>query len=356
MPVIPVFDGHNDTLLHLYEKSRGGGRSFFAESAVGHIDLPRARKGGFAGGFFAIFVPTPSPEALPPAASEQEKVARFLDAGSVHVERSFALEKTLGMVRLMYDLERESRGEVRIVRSLMDLLRCLDEGALAMIFHIEGAEVIDPDLDALYVLHAAGLRSLGLVWSRPNDFGHGVPFTFPGTPDTGPGLSEVGRTLVKACNTLGVLVDLSHLNEKGFWEVASLSDRPLVATHSGVHALCASPRNLTDRQLDAIRESRGVVGINFHVGFLRQDGANEAETPMQEIVRHIEYAVNRIGIDHVALGSDFDGALMPRELGDVTGLPRLMQALAQQGFDAESLHKIALGNWMRVLEETWLSP
>ena len=99
-----------------------------------------------------------------------------------------------------------------------------------------------------------GLRSLGPVWSRPNIFGHGVPFAWPRSPDTGPGLTPAGRDLIKACNKLRVMIDLSHLNEQGFWDVARLSSAPLVATHTCVHAICPSTRNLTDRQLDAIRE------------------------------------------------------------------------------------------------------
>src|SRR5690606_31073650 len=122
----------------------------------------------------------------------------------------------------------------------------MQNGAVAAIFHIEGAEAIDTDLATLDVLHAAGLRSLGIVWSRSNAFGHGVPFRFPATPDIGPGLTDAGKDLVKACNRLKILVDLSHLNEKGFRDVAAISDAPLVASHSNVHAICEHARNLTD--------------------------------------------------------------------------------------------------------------
>jgi membrane dipeptidase len=205
----------------------------------------------------------------------------------------------------------------------------------------------------LYVLYQAGLRSLGIVWSRPNIFGYGVPFQFPGSPDIGPGLTPVGHDLVRVCNQLGIMIDLSHLNEPGFWDVANLSTAPLVASHSGVHALCASPRNLTDRQLDAIKESGGLVGVNFHVGFLRADGQANADTPLAEIVRHINYMVERIGIEHVALGSDFDGARMPAELGDVAGLPKLMARFREHGYDETALRKIAFENWVRVLGQTW---
>ena len=334
-------------------EERGKGRSFFSKSDIGHIDLPRAREGHFAGGFFAVFVPTPKPADFPADPTEDDLVDLFLKAGSTPVDRHYALDHTLAMARLMMDLERQAPADVRTIRRAVDLRRCLDEGAIAMIFHIEGAEAIDPRLNALYMLYEAGLRSLGIVWSRPNAFGHGVPFSFPGSPDTGPGLTDAGKALVRACNDLGVLVDLSHLNEKGFWDVAGLSSKPLVATHSGVHALCASPRNLTDRQIDAVRDSGGVIGINFHVGFLRKDGVRNADTPLSTLVAHVNYVADRAGIDHVALGSDFDGATMPAELGDVAGLPRLMEALRAGGHDDSSLRKIGYQNWIRVLEKTW---
>jgi membrane dipeptidase len=219
--------------------------------------------------------------------------------------------------------------------------------------HVEGAEAIDPGLNALEVFHHAGLRSLGPVWSRPNAFGHGVPFKFPSSPDTGPGLTPEGRELVRACNRLGIMLDLSHLNEQGFWDVAGLSEAPLVATHSNAHAIAPASRNLTNRQLDAIRESDGMVGVNFAVTFLREDGKPEADTPLEAIVRHVDYLVERIGIDQVGFGSDFDGARIPQELGDATGLPRLMVALRDAGYDADSLVKLAHGNWLRVLRATW---
>ena len=149
------------------------------------------------------------------------------------------------------------------------------------------------------------------------------------------------------------------LNEKGFWDVAKLSDAPLVATHSNVHAICATPRNLTDKQLDAIKESDGMVGLNFATAFLREDGGKglsadeRAKTPLTIMVKHIDYLVERIGIDRVGLGSDFDGAGIPAEIGDVTGLPNLISALQDAGYDDEALNKITHQNWMRVLRKTW---
>jgi membrane dipeptidase len=149
------------------------------------------------------------------------------------------------------------------------------------------------------------------------------------------------------------MVDLAHINEKGFWNAAEISSAPLVVSHAGVHALCPSTRNLTDKQLDAIGRSGGVVGINFHVGFLRKDGRLEPETPISQIVHHIDYVADRIGIEHVALGSDFDGAIMPQELGDAAGMPKLIDHLRDKGYDTDALRKITHGNWVRVLGQTW---
>lgn len=211
------------------------------------------------------------------------------------------------------------------------------------------------DLDALHVLHRAGLRSLGLVWGRPNAFAEGVRPRFRGSPDTGPGLTEAGRNLVRACNELGVVIDVSHLNEQGFWDVADLTDAPLVASHSNAYAVCPSPRNLMDSQLDAIADSDGVIGLNFGVHFLREDGVEDANTPLEAVVRHIDYLVERVGIERVGFGSDFDfdGITVSREIGDVSGLPKLMSALGDRGYGEKALRKLAHANWIRVLHETW---
>ena len=224
---------------------------------------------------------------------------------------------------------------------------------MAAILHFEGAENLGPDPGALEELYETGLRSLGLVWSRPNAYAYGVPFKFPSSPDTGPGLTGAGKQLVRECNRLGILIDLSHLNERGFWDVAELSEVPLVASHSNAHALCPASRNLTDRQLDAIRVSDGIVGVNFAVAFLREDGGESEVTPLETVVRHVDYLVERVGIDRVGFGSDFDGAKVPKELSDVSGLPELLAALRAGGYDEAALNKLAHRNWIRVLRATW---
>ena len=353
MDPVPVFDGHNDTLLNLLLRKRGGGRGFFERSAAGHVDLPRALEGGFAGGFFACFAP-PNPQA---GWTEEEALRITEDgyevSGAPPLDPEYARGFADGMARLLFRLEEESEGHLRVIRTAAEIAGCLDDGALAAILHFEGAENLGTEPGALQEVYDLGLRSLGLVWSRPNAYAHGVPFRFPSTPDTGPGLTEAGRDLVSECNRLGVLIDLSHLNERGFWDVAALSDAPLVATHSNAHALCPSSRNLTDRQLDAIRDSDGMVGVNFAVAFLREDGRDDTNTPLEAVVRHVDYLAERLGIDRVGFGSDFDGARVPEGIGDASGLPKVLAALRDGGYGEAELRKLAHENWVRVLRMTW---
>jgi len=237
--------------------------------------------------------------------------------------------------------------------SAADIRACIENGTLATILHIEGAEGIDPDFYMLDVLYGSGLRSVGPVWSRSNIFGHGVPFRYPSGPDTGPGLTDLGRELIRACNQRRIMIDLSHLNEKGFWDVAKISDAPLVATHSNAHVVCAHSRNLLDKQLAAIRESNGMVGVNFATSFIRPDGQRNEHTPLEEMIRHMDHLIEHVGVDRVGLGSDFDGATIPADIGDVAGLPRLVDAMRRHGYDEATLRKLCYENWINVLERTW---
>jgi membrane dipeptidase len=150
-----------------------------------------------------------------------------------------------------------------------------------------------------------------------------------------------------------VLVDASHLNLAGFDDLARTSEAPLVATHSCAHALAPASRNLTDAQIDAIGASGGLVGITFVCPFLRADGRDDPDTPLATIAAHARHVAERIGVEHVALGSDFDGATIPSTLGDAAGLPRLLDALREAGFSDPEVERIAWSNWRRVLAATW---
>lgn len=352
-PLVPVFDGHNDTLLRLVlRKGTPKERSFFSEAEFDHIDLPRARRSGLAGGFFAMFTPSRN---NPGAA---DKYDRKDPANFSGIAQEKALELTLKMAGLAHEMARKHPDDVVIPKSASDIRNIISawedtgSGPMAMLLHVEGAESIDADFCALEVLYAAGLRSLGPVWSRRNIFAEGVPMAHPSGPDIGGGLTDAGKALVTACNDLGILIDLSHLNEKGFWDVAKITSKPLVATHSNAHVLSQSARNLIDRQLDAIAESGGVVGINFHVGFLREDGAFNSDTPLEALVRHADHLLAKLGEDGVAFGSDFDGCMLPRSMGDVTGLPTLIDMFRTAGYGEELIAKICHRNWISILERT----
>ena len=345
---VPIFDGHNDTVLRLHLGNQPPS-AFLQGRERGHLDLPRARAGGFAGGLFAMFTPSQQPTGESAVRTADGYTVPF--PGTPTVEQAQKL--TLALMARLRRLERAANGNLAICTDVAAIRRSIAAGTLAAVLHLEGAEAIDPDLDALEVFHAAGLRSLGPVWSRPNMFGHGVPFRFPSAPDIGPGLSDAGKALVRGCNELGIVVDLAHLNEQGFWDVAKLTTKPLVASHANAHAVCPASRNLTDRQLDAIAESRGLVGINFSVSELRPDGHREADTPLTMVAEMIDHLVGRLGIDGVGFGSDFDGCIVPRPIGDAAGLQRVIATLRTRGYDEVALRKLGHENWLRVLEQTW---
>jgi membrane dipeptidase len=342
---ISVFDGHNDVLLRLYKStSKDVVTDFLEGEEAGHIDLKKAQAGSLVGGLFALYSPSvrksrlpngqPSPELPPPLSMDE------------------ARQSVVGELAILLKIERASKGAVVMCRTVAEIKAAIARKALAVVLHIEGAEAIDEDLNFLQVLYAAGLRSLGPVWSRTNIFGHGVPFKFPSSPDVGDGLTPAGENLVRICNEMKILIDLSHITEKGFWDVARLSKAPLVATHSNVHALCPSARNLTDKQLAAIKDTGGMVGLNFATGFLRPDGSMRPDTDIELMVRHLDYLIDKLGEDHVGMGSDFDGAMMPEKIGSAAGLPVLFDALRAKGYSEPLLTKLGTGNWLDTLQRT----
>lgn len=344
-----VFDGHNDVLTRLL---RAGGvaaaEQFIAGSAF-HVDLPKAKAGGLGGGLFAIWVASPS--------DAQDPFESMVGGGyslplPPPLSREQALDDVLEEAAILHRLE--TLGALKVCTQVSEIRACFDAGTLAAVMHIEGAEVIDHELHALDLLYRAGLRSLGPVWSRHTRFADGVPFRFPSSPDVGGGLTEDGQRLVKRCNELGIVVDVSHMTERGFNDVAAISTAPLVASHSNAHALCPSARNLTDRQLDVIADSDGLVGLNFAAAFLRDDGQMRRDVPMSTVLRHLDHLLAHLGEDGVALGSDFDGAVVPESIGDASGLPVLIEAMLTHGYGLELVRKISHENWLRLLERTWV--
>ncbi len=345
------FDGHNDVLTRLLDLPVSGAVDAFVNGDnQGHIDLPRMRAGKMAGGLFAMYV---SPQA------EHSLDFNKLNGPSYEVplppEMSVdaALPVVLRQAGLLHRFAASSANQLKLCCSVADIKQSIEDGAVAAVLHLEGAEAIDDELINLDMLYKLGLRSLGPVWSRPTKFAHGVPFKFPGSPDTGPGLTDLGEALIARCNELKILIDLSHINEKGFWDIARLSSAPLIATHSNVHKLCPATRNLTDDQLRAIKDSDGMVGVNLATAFLREDGQMTSDTSIELVCRHMDYLIELLGEDRVGLGSDFDGAVVPESISSVSGLPVLASAMQTHGYSAELMQKLCCNNWINALHRVW---
>lgn len=359
-----IFDGHNDVLFRLYENGTRGSAKSFMSGRQGHIDLGKSKTGGLAGGFFAIYVP--SSDDFAATMSDMQNPPYDLPLPELMLAQE-ALPIAMHQASLLMELEK--LGAVKICTEVAHIRACLDQdpeqgpdqvpkqgpdrGPMAAIMHMEGAEAIDLDLFNLDVFYRAGLRSLGPVWSRPTIFGDGVPFAFPSTGDIGSGLTDAGIRLVKRCDELGIMLDVSHLNKKGFWDIEKTSANPLVATHSNAHAITPHARNLTDKQLAAIKERKGMVGLNFAVAFTRKDGAMNEDTPLEDLMRHLDYLIEKLGEDHVGLGSDFDGAHIPKQIKHCGDLIYLRDAMRAHGFDEALMQKICHKNWISLLDRIW---
>jgi membrane dipeptidase len=337
--VIPIIDGHNDALLRAWRS----GESLRERSDDGHLDLVRMREGGIVAGFFAIFVPEDDYATDP-----REAVVVTDDGWEVPFADALTFDRAAAVAQ---EVATVAERDLTLIRTIPELEQCLAGDEPGAILHLEGAEPIEPDLGNLDGWVARGMRSLGIVWSRPNAFGCGVPFQYPGGPGVGPGLTDAGRELVRACNERGVMLDLAHLNQRGFFDVAELSDRPLVVSHAAAHSLAPMPRSLTDEELDAIADSNGLVGVVFDTVMTRSDGELVFDTALDVIAGHIEYIAERIGLDHVALGSDFDGCHPPAALDDASKMQALLDVLR---WNDDELVKLAHENWLRVLRATWL--
>ncbi len=310
-----VVDGHMDTLLHLL---RGNRPSLGQRSDQGHADLVRLREGGVKVQFFPCYI---EPEYKPDRA-----VARFLQ---------------------YLDLfHREMAAHAEVVEpafSAADVERITASGKLAAILALEGGEPV-VDLAALRVYHRLGLRSVGLVWNQRNHIADGMA-----EARTGGGLTTFGVELVREMNRLGILVDVSHLADPGFWHVLELSTRPVAATHSNARALCPHPRNLTDDQIKALARNGGVMGVNFAPAFVHPE---PEKAGLDRVLDHIDHVCGLVGPDHVGLGSDFDGIpSAPAGLEDATTFPRLTQGLLDRGYDETAVRKILGLNFLRVIRE-----
>lgn len=346
-----IFDGHNDLLTRLWLSAAADPvHDFIYGTLPGHLDLQRCRQAGWMGGLFSIF--------LPPYAyvknNHPDKLSNLsgLDAKS-DFEPQEIVDICCAQLELAQQLQARSDGQIQICTSLAQIQACQQNQQLAIVLHLEGAEFLAIKPELLGVFYEAGLRSIGPLWNRRSLFGDGLNASFPHSPDIGSGLTDQGKELILKCREKHMLIDVSHMNERAFWDTLEIIDQPIVATHSNAHALCQQARNLTDQQLAAIKQSGGMVGVNFDVAFLRADGQRNTQTSLDVIVDHLDYLVDHLGGDHVGFGSDFDGCLLPDELSDISQISMLIDRMQQRHFSDLLIEKITSKNWFTVLDRIW---
>jgi len=310
-----VVDTHVDTVLHWVS----GRRTLGDRSEEGHIDLPRLKEGGVNVQVFAHYI------------EHQYKPER-------------ALARFMKLLDVFYTEIEKNQADVEVALGYEDIIRITGSGKLAAIISIEGGEPISGDLAVLRNLYRLGVRAIGLTWNERNDIADGA-----GEWRSAGGLTRFGVEVVQEMNRLGMLVDVSHLAEPSFWDVIKYSAQPIIASHSNARALCDHVRNLADDQIRALAAGGGVMGVVFAPAFVHPEKAT-----LERILDHIDHVVELVGIDHVGLGSDFDGiGATPEGLDDVSRLPAITVGLVERGYSEADIKKILGGNYLRVFKEVF---
>jgi membrane dipeptidase len=351
-----ILDGHIDTPQRMLDMHA----DITARLPDGHVDVPRMREGGLTAAFFSIWVD-----------------ARY--GPGTAFQRALNL---IGAVRALAD----TNPEVELATTASDVRAAAARGHIAALMGVEGGHAIESSLEKLDSLYGLGVRYMTLTWNNGNEWAGSST-----DPRRHGGLTAFGRSVVRRMNELGMLVDVSHVSDATFRDVLATTTRPVIASHSSCRALSHHPRNLTDDQLWAIAQNGGVVGINFYPVFLDDHfrdqyeelrrrlrpeidsiqaryrgrpgesafevdkfvGARAASLDVptvDRLVDHIEHAVQVMGIDHVGLGSDFDGiSVLPVPMKDAASLPELVRALAARGYSDADVRKILGENFLRVL-------
>jgi len=331
-----VADLHADSLLW--------GRDLRVHGPSGHVDLPRMQLGNVGLQVFSVVTQVPAGRNFTRNASDATDIITLLAIAQRWPLRAWGstLERALYQAGRLHDFAADSGGQLRLIETAADLQRLLavradGHNVSGAVLAIEGAQSLEGEPDNLRVLYDAGFRMLGLVHFFDNAVGGSVHGEHKG------GLTGFGRTLVQRAEQLGMLIDVAHASPALIDDVIALATRPVVSSHGGVQGTCDNHRSLSDAQARAIAASGGVIGIGFWPR--ATCGADVAA-----IVRALRYAVDLVGVEHVALGSDFDGAVQVPF--DASGLPLLTAALLQAGFSAAEIDMIMGGNVVRVLLDT----
>ncbi|VEF46706.1 dipeptidase [Bacillus freudenreichii] len=322
-----ITDGHSDTMSHVVDSSTWLPKVDIGKDTPFEVDIPKLQAGGVNVPFFAAYT------------------------SGYYNNTPRSISRTLALINALYWTEKNNPDTFKISSSLKEIEKTVHAGKIAAVPTIEGAYSMDEE-NAIELLHQyrdLGVTSIGFNWNYSNALGEGAnrQYNDPNrTPSEG-GLTELGANVAREMNRLGMVIDVSHMAEGTFWDVIQVSDAPIIASHSGVKALKDHQRNLSDDQLKALKENGGVINIVFYPAFL----TNKPNTYIADVVDHIDHVVNLIGIDHVGLGSDYDGATLPEDLPDVSHLPKLTEELVNRGYTKQDIEKILGKNMLRVLKE-----
>lgn len=322
-----ILDTHNDTMMKVVDNNTWFPKVDLGKSTSYHIDIPKLQKGGVNIPFFAAFT----------------------EGYEQNTQKS--ISRTLALINALYFTEMNNRDTFKIAKKLNDIIDAVNGDKIAAVATIEGAYSLDEDhsLELLYQYNDLGIKAIGLTWNYSNNLGEGASKVYGDkkkTPSSG-GLTELGEKVILEMNKLGMIVDVSHMDDTTFWDVIDISTSPIIASHSGVDNIKTHNRNLTDEQLKALADNGGVISIVFYPGFLKDSG----DVYISDMVDHIDYVVDLIGIDHVGIGSDFDGARMPKDLKDSSEMYKIRQELEKRGYSEKDIDKVLGKNILRVLKE-----
>jgi len=304
-------------------------RSLGERDVIKRRHLDRFKKGGMVGGTFVIWIDPPH---------DERPKERFEES-----------------IKYMSAEIWENQDILKVIYNTNDFYKAVGEGKLAILLGLEGINFLGEDVEGLYFLYQMGFRQISLTWNEQNAFATGVR----GDPNRG--LTELGKKAVKIVEDLGMILDLSHANDKTFWDIYDVATKPIIASHSNARALCNVPRNITDEQIKAIGESGGLVGINAFNEFIHVD---RDKRNADFLINHIEHVVELIGIDHVAFGFDFFEYLEENTsstfiedpyrgtpgIEDISQAPNLLQKLKERGFSEEDIEKISYKNFLNLMD------
>jgi membrane dipeptidase len=319
MKPMNIFDLHCDTLMPVYIDG------YNLKNWNGHINLDKMQQGGAMVQCFAIYIPT-------------NRSAEY------HNVKEGPYEYWQGCVNAFDKQMADNADLIRQVRCIADIEQNVKDGKMSALLTVENGVALDGKIERVQECYDRGVRMIGLTWNYENSVG------FPCSDDPELhklGLKPFGLEVVSKMDELGMVVDVSHLSEGGFWDVVNHGKNPFMASHSCARALCDHRRNLTDEQMKALANKGGIVGVNFENSFLRKGSKT---TDVSDITWHMKHMINVGGLDMVALGSDFDGIGDNLNFKDYAGIPQLVDAIEKE-FGAAACDKICHGNALRLFKE-----